>query len=176
MRVLIDIDAEGFRKRYLSLLPPVPPELDLDIDEFIYFPSSKVHELLISQDDKELLIRSGLPVEAPPFLSFGAVGDTMLEAIDGQPSCKTIGHTSYGDMICIDETDGGSIVYLTHDRDMMKVFMNSSVRSLAHCLCTYLEFQQSRDVELCRRSIYDFDDRAMNVNSFWYLEVIANAS
>jgi hypothetical protein len=171
----MNMDATGFRSHYLSLLPSVPPELNLEIDEFICFSSSGVRGLLIPEGDKELLLKSGLPCNAPPFLSFGTVGDTILEAIDGQLDCKAIGNTSYGDTICIDESDGGSIVYLNHDRDMLKVFMNSSVRALAHSLCAYLEFQQNRDVELFRRSIYDFDERAMESNSFWAVEVSAVA-
>ena len=78
---------------------------------------------------------------------------------------------SCGDMICIDESDNGSVVYFNHDWNMERVFMNSSILSLAYSLCIYLEFQQTRDVEECRRKIGIYDRRAMDSNSFWADEI-----
>jgi hypothetical protein len=170
------MNPEKFRERYLNFLPSVPPELGLNLDEFICFPVAKVAELNILQADKNLLTVSGLPNDAAPFLSFGLTSETVLEPLDEPPHCKMIGHTGYGDMICIDESDRGSIVYFNHDREMTRVFMNSSVRSLAHSLCAYLEFQQTRNVEMCQRAISECDQRAMEVNSFWSVEMNTEAS
>lgn len=167
---------EEFRERYLSLLLPVPPELDLNIDEFVQFSTIKVAQLNIPQADKDLLTVSGLPTDAAPFLSFGLTNETALEPLGELPHCKIIGHNSYGDMICIDEFDGGAVVYFNHDQEMARVFMNSSVRSLAHGLCAYLEFRQTQDEERCRRAIFEYDQRAMEENSFWSVETNIRAN
>jgi hypothetical protein len=169
------MNPEEFRKRYLSLLPPVPPELDLNIDEFVQFSTTKVAQFNIPQVDKDLLTVSGLPADAAPFLSFGLTYETVLEPLGELPHCKVIGHNSYGDMICIDEFDGGSVVYFNHDQGMARVFMNSSVRSLALSLCAYSEFRQTQDGERCRRAIFEYDQRAMEGNSFWAVEMSTRA-
>jgi SUKH-4 immunity protein len=166
------MNPEEFKERYLSIImPSIPSDLDLDIDEFVTYPITKISQLNISQADKDLLIMSGLPDSAAPFLSFGLNISIMLEPLDKLPHCKMLGHTSYGDMICIDESEGGSIVYFNHDCDMARVFMNSSLRSLAHSLCIYAEFWQTRDVERCRKEIGEYDRLAMKEDSFWSIEI-----
>jgi hypothetical protein len=159
-----------FRVRYINLLPSIPLGLDLDIGEFVYYPTEKIAKLNILQADKDLLEKSGLPSNAAPFLSFNLRSDIMLEVLMESPHCKMLGHTGYGDIICIDESDRGSIVCFNHDREMARVFVNSSIRSLAYSLCSYLEFKRTHNINACRMSIGEYDRQAMEENSFWAIE------
>jgi hypothetical protein len=122
------MNPEKFRDYYINLLPSTSLDLDLKLDEFINFPIAKVEQLNIPQLDKDLLTIAGLPADASPFLSFGLNGEILLEPlslikdISEGSHCKMIGHNSNGDIICIDESDAGSIVYFNHDLNMSKEF------------------------------------------------------
>src|SRR5262245_16094323 len=122
------ITPQEFKTRYLEnipLLPPDLPELRRRFEEFIHFPDSVVQGLNISQSDKAILSSSGLPKSAAPFLAFGLSPDRILQPLsnalelsDSYSRFRMIGHNGSGDMLCIDEQDEGSVVYLNHDNNM----------------------------------------------------------
>ena len=171
------MNPEKFRDYYINLLPSNSLDLNLKLDEFVNFPVEKVGQLNISQLDKDFLTISGFPADAAPFLSFGLNNDIFLEPlslIEDIPQgshCKMIGHNSNGDIICIDESDAGSIIYFNHDLNMSREFINSSVISLAYSLCAYEQFQQTKDIEKCRKKISDYDPKAMQEDNFWWVEI-----
>lgn len=174
------MSSSAFKKRFLASLPEVPAELDLQIDEFVQFPATAVNELKIRKADKAILNVSGLPKQAAPFLSFGFPDEPdMLKPVSrecGLPDdqfgqYKMIGQNGYGDLICIDDSNGGAVVYLNHDRNNEVVFMNSSVSKFAECLCLFSEFRRSRDAGVCRRGIQNADPKAMEESNFWPREI-----
>ena len=59
-----------FKSRFIDLLPPVPPELDLHLDRFVTYPRDRVEALPIPESHKAFLLETGLPVDAAPFLTF----------------------------------------------------------------------------------------------------------
>jgi SUKH-4 immunity protein len=175
------ISPEEFKNRFLKNIPELPPdlpELRQRLSEFIQFPDSLVQGLNISQSDKSILLTSGLPKAASPFLSFGLSPDRILQPLGnawGLPNSynrfKMIGHNGSGDMICIDEANQGSIVYLNHDRNMQVVVINSNVTTLAECLCIFAEFMKCKDANACRREFGQADPAAMTSGAFWPSEI-----
>jgi hypothetical protein len=169
-----------FKSRFIAGLPKIPAGLDLKPDEFFRFPATVVDKLKISKADKAILTISGLPKDAAPFLSFGfqkksdilkSMGREFGLPDDVCSRYKMIGFNGSGDMICINDSGDGAVVYLNHDRNMEVVFMNSGVVKLAECLCLFHEFQQSKDGDACRRAIRKVDPKAMGDQSFWRNEI-----
>ncbi len=117
-------------------------------NELVRYPPSEVQSLSVSQESKSFLIKAGLPKDAPPFLSFGfQFAREVLVPVSkawGLPlnfSCyRILGCTGSGDPICIDESTNGVVVYLNHDRDFKRIFMNTSIAQLAECLLAYRDF------------------------------------
>jgi len=111
----------------------------------VTYPADIVEILLIPESYKTFLVEAGLPDSAAPFLSFGPqYGEKPLSLVSedwGLPekfSCyRIIGSTGSGDPICIDESENGAVIYLNHDRNFQKVFINSSVIQLAESLLRY---------------------------------------
>jgi SUKH-4 immunity protein len=171
------MEPEMFKKRFIQALPDLPPDLDLRLDEFVLFPETEVEVLQIPKDDKLILTASGLPKDAAPFLSFGSSRGVFLRRMSafGLPKdfdrFRTIGFNSSGDMICLDEGDGGRVVYLNHDDNMKVVYMNSGIRSLALSLCLYGEFMLNREADVCRAAIRKVDPKAVEPGSFWASEI-----
>jgi len=128
---------EEFRKLWIT-----------DEDHLLTYPLDVVKTLSISRESKQFLIEAGLPESAAPFLSFGPkTGNIPLVAVSEfwdlpiSFNCyRIIGSTGNGDSICIDEPGNGSVVYLNHDNNFMKVFINSSVIHLAESLLAYRDF------------------------------------
>ncbi|MDZ4781334.1 MAG: SUKH-4 family immunity protein [Planctomycetia bacterium] len=153
-------------------------DLGREIREFVRFPISLVQNLMIRPPDKAILSESGLPNQASPFLSFGLSPKDMLQRLsDGYgldasyDRYSMIGHNGSGDMICIDEQNEGSVVYLNHDNNMQVVFMNSSVTALAECLCILAVFMRSKDATECRDALQRADSSAMRSGTFWPNEI-----
>ncbi len=74
-------------------------------------------------------------------------------------------------MICIDEEDAGTIVYLNHDNNMKVIYMNSGIGTLAQSLCAFGEFMRDRDAEACRAAIGEMDRGAVKPGNFWAHEI-----
>jgi hypothetical protein len=54
-----------------------------------------------------------------------------------------IGNNGSGDPVCINLNNKNEIVYLNHDNDFEKVFINRSVHQLAECIIKYKDFNSS---------------------------------
>lgn len=81
---------QEFKSRFIELLPSVPPDIDLELDRFVTFPSEHVASLRIPDKHKAFLTESGLPADAAPFLNFETGIGRSLIALEGFPN------TGYG--------------------------------------------------------------------------------
>ena len=165
-------------------------------DELVRFPQETVNRLNIPILSKTFLVKSGLPRDASPFLSFGtSISGKWLPAMSEewhfpvQFSCyRIIGATGNGDPICLDESTNGAVVYLNHDKGFDKFFMNSSVEQLGECLLEHRKFvrrvidQNGCDAYLdgsipgdlkkwISNRIRDIDEYAMRESCFWHSEL-----
>ena len=160
-----------FKSRFIELLPDVPADLDLSLDAFIVFPTDRVSKLRISAADRAFLTDSGLPEYASPFLSFGRGVYNVLLPLDGFPDAIMIGHNGCGDAICVDQADGGAVVYYNHDNHMQRVFMNSTLAAFAASLCAYSSFMRTKDANAFRLDLSTIDPAASVAGSFWLSEM-----
>jgi hypothetical protein len=109
-------------------------------DGLVLFPESAVSSLSIDPQDAEWLISVGLPDSAAPFLSFGTEYEiniptlTELWGIADGSQYRIIGSNGSGDPVAIDTATSGHVVYLNHDNNFQRVFINSSIMQLACCL------------------------------------------
>lgn len=162
-----------FKSRFIELLPPIPPEIDLTLDEFVTFPPDRAAALRIPDSERAFLTDSGLPVAAAPFLSFGLDSERALAPLDGFPDSVMIGHNGSGDMICIDQSDGGAVVSYNHDNRMQRVFINSSLSQFARSLCAYSSFMRTKDADAFRAAMSEIDAAGRAPESFWLPEMEA---
>jgi hypothetical protein len=160
-----------FKSRFIELLPCVPPELNLTLDEFVTFSPDRAAALHIPDSDRAFLTDSGLPAAAAPFLSFGPDSESALMPLDGFADSVMIGHNGSGDMICVDQSDGGAVVYYNHDNRMQRVFINSSLSQFARSLCAYSSLSRTKDADAFRAAMSEIDAAAIARASFWLNEM-----
>jgi len=164
------MDASEFRQRYIDALPPVPPDLDLGLDEFITYPSGRVAKLPIPNEHKAFLTTSGMPSSAAPFLDFSNKPSTALMPVDGFPNTAIFGFNNYGDYICLDMDAAGAVVYYNHDNRMERVLMNSSLPLFAECLCAFAQFNATNDIDSFLDYVRRIDHPAAQPGCFWAIE------
>lgn len=160
-----------FKSRFIASLPPIPDDIDLSLGDFATFPNERIAKLRVSDADQRLLAECGLPVDASPFLSFGLSSDRVLMPLDEFPDSVAIGHNGCGDMICIDQSSGGAVVYYNHDNHMQRVFMNSSLVQFAECLYLFANFMQTKDANTFTQQLGRVDPPALATGAFWANEV-----
>jgi hypothetical protein len=161
-------------------------------EPLIAVPPHRLQATHLSPDASDFLIEAGLPVSAAPYLTFSLGAETALSPVHRVWTCLDdayshfliIGHTGYGDPICIDEAEGSRIVYLNHDDDLKVVFMNSSLPKFAHSLLLFREFvdrvlqEGGKDAflkgrfpagcwEWACREFQTADDPALDEGAFW---------
>lgn len=135
------ISPEEFVRRWEAERRPSGEENTL-----IRFPRKLVESLLIPDEDKEFLLRAGLPLSAAPCLAFDPQEGESWSILAGDlPSddyrrIYLIGSNGCGDPIAIDGTANGKIVVLFHEIQFGRGFVNSSIRHLAESLLTYQNF------------------------------------
>jgi len=148
--------SQGGSKLSQPLMPHVRPQNKMKAKEFKQkwtavennlepFDSKEIEDLKINEQSKDFL-KTGLPSQAAPFLSFGHTDEANLQpankvwSLPTKFECyKVIGSNGYGDPVCINENDN-SVVYLNHDDEFEYVYMNSSVEQLAHFLLIVRDF------------------------------------
>jgi|GEM_PF-2077572 len=144
------MELNEFKERYLKALPEIPPEININLNQFRIFPKSKVDLLPIKENEKKLLKNVGLPEQASPYLSFTYNDEIVLEklnVIDTNLDDKfsiyiIIGSNGTGDPICIHSEDG-RIVYLDHNIKMNEIFINSSISQFVESICLFAETMRS---------------------------------
>lgn len=119
-----------------------------------YRPSQLSNARLL-KDTIDFLVECGLPDSCAPFLTFedwdGEPIKTPNQVLDiefeGLDNYLWIGSNGSGDPICIDLENKNEIVYLNHDNEFERIFINSSVHQLAESLIRYGEFYSSLNTE-----------------------------
>ena len=149
------------------------PELVERLSRFVRFDEPTPTSHSVSKDAIEFPLVSGLPFDSPPFLSFEAYSQAQLtELYDLYDMPKTIfplGHNGSGDTIEI-ELSFQEIVYLNHDCDMQRVFINSSVAQFAESLFWYRKFLKQRHVDELLAKLHVFDLAAAAKGTMWQIE------
>jgi SUKH-4 immunity protein len=163
--------------------------------ELVQFPRESVSTLAIPSADRDFLTDIGLPKEAAPMLVFGSKRELSLPTAGhllGMNASfsylRVVGFNNYGDPICIDESNGGKIVYLFHDGPAECRFINSSIPQLAYSLLAFREAVKTTNAiggrgafskglippEVTRefvRNIDDIDPAAIQPDQFWFKEI-----
>jgi hypothetical protein len=101
----------------------------------------------------DFLTNCGLPNSCAPGLSFHRYDDTTVLTpnqvfnidLDELNEYLMIGSNGCGDPVCIDLNTENEIVYLNHDNDFERVYMNGSVHQLTECIIRYRDFHASLD-------------------------------
>jgi hypothetical protein len=167
-----------------------------DNGEALYVcPLAHISKASVNKETFEFLTTCGLPSDAAPFLSFGEIryeaimtpNDYFQIKVKRLDKYLVIGINGSGDPICIDRKKDDEIVYLNHDNDFERIFMNKNILSFATCLIYYREFMRSIIVEkngsFTRRKFSDseyeqllqayrsLDSLVLSDNSFWLIEL-----
>jgi hypothetical protein len=166
-----------FQERFRKAQGPVPDGVELDLGKFRAFPRERIDELKIDEPGKKLLREVGFPEDAAPFLSFAEKPDKVLKKLPSVFSFlgsefdryRLLGSNGSGDFVCIDDSDG-SIVYLNHDSDMKRVFINSSLSLFAESLCLMAEALQSGCTIDFTGALASIDPAAVGEGSMWPVE------
>jgi hypothetical protein len=164
-------------------------------EKLVTFPSEVVATLRIPEDQRTFLIQPGLPESAAPYLTFGGkhyIGmpsaAELWKASNAFKRYRVIGANGFGDPICVDEESEGVIVYLNHDDEMKRCFMNSNVGRLASTLLAFREVVQETQKrggpdayldgqvpsDVVDRFIVQMDEidpSAIKANTFWFHSV-----
>lgn len=125
----------------------------------------------LSKPAIDFLINCGLPASCAPGLNFdnckrveiptpNEVFNIEFEELDNY---LFIGNNGCGDPLCIDLNKGNQIVFLNHDNDFERIFINSDLEKLSTCLIIYCEFIKSANTT--SNSNYldrNFSDDAVN--------------
>ena len=112
--------------------------------ELVAFPPDALTGVRVRPAARIFLRDVGLPRSAAPYLDFRSPQQSPLPTAseiwrlpDSFAHYRVIGSNGFGDPVCIDEDEEGSIVYLNHDNGFARVFVNSSVPKLAECLLAF---------------------------------------
>ncbi len=159
------------------------------------FPWKAVDRLAISEEDKDFLLRAGLPEDASPFLAFEAPKSGELPTVsdvfdlpDELRRYRVIGFDGSGSAIAIDEKHRGEVVCLDHDNGMARVLLNSSIRQLAASLLAYRKMVRATmtrngpdafldgnippdALKELQRELHQIDAAALKSGAFWANQV-----
>ena len=164
-------------------------------EELVGYSAKAVDALKIPAESKRFLKVAGLPDSAAPFLDFeydakrGAI-PTIVEVWKLPPTydCyRVIGWNGSGDPVCLDESKAGEVVYLNHDNEFQRVFVNTSVERLAGCLLVFREMvaraqlERGQDaylnadvpenvLEWAKKEIARIDEKALLDDAMWECE------
>ncbi len=167
-----------------------------DGDKLVAFPAEVVATLHIPESHRAFLIHPGLPVSAAPYLDFGGKHYIEIPSAaelwnvgEAFQRYRIIGANGFGDSICLDVESAGAVVYLNHDDEMKRGFMNSSVECLALSLLAFREVVRETQQrggpdaylngqvpgELADRFILrmeEVDPPAIGSDSFWFHSIM----
>lgn len=157
-----------FRARFVSALPSVPPELDLCFDEFVVYERSRLGA--IAPQDADFLVDQGLPCDAAPFLSFAAYSEAEIAHRRSVYAIADhyfpLGHNGSGDVVALDGLNR-EVVYLNHDFDNERVFINTTLTLFAQCLCIFQEHMRDNRLAWCLAEIERVDPAAAVPGTMW---------
>jgi|GEM_PF-3326397 len=171
---MAQLTPQGFKERFIASMPSnLPPELLAELGEFVSFDPSHIASLDLAEADTAILTEVGLPRNSPPFFYFGGDRVDLLAPLDGAPGKIIIGANGFGDHLCIDLNANGAIIEVDNENRRQTAFMNSSIASLALCLCAFSEFRTTADGEAFQAEIAQIDPIAVADDSWWMGEIAA---
>ena len=165
-------------------------------EELCIYKTSQLDNPRLLKFTSDFLVNCGLPENCAPGLSFDHYKDTTIPTpnevfniyIDELKDYLMIGSNGSGDPVCIDLNNNNEIVYLNHDNDFERVYMNSSIHQLAECIIRYRDFHASLDPRFenntfIKRKFSDeefskvcndfkaIDDKCLEENNCWKAEL-----
>ncbi len=159
------------------------------------YKSSQLNNPRLAQDTIEFLLECGLPNQAAPCLNFNSnylsniptVNEWFEINFEGLNDYVVIGSNGSGDPVCIDLKKGNEIVFLNHDNDFERIFINSSIKKFANCLIVYAEFIITTNASVSsnylngnfnheefkklKEDLYNIDSNCLDNNTMWYYEL-----
>ncbi len=167
-------------------------------EAIVSMPSSHLDGLGLNPQSVSFLSIAGLPDGASPFLSFAQRGGSssycvrLTELYDFLPPEHeryiSIGFDGSGNPVAIDTADDDRVVWLDHEDDFAKSYMNASVSSLAQFLLMYRDFVLTllkskgddafldgdftqEEFDSLRSKLEDADPIALKQGHFWEMEL-----
>ncbi|WP_459749120.1 SUKH-4 family immunity protein [Pseudomonas sp. 3A(2025)] len=142
--------------------------MDLGLDEFVVYERDLLASLAVQ--DADFLVEQGLPCDAAPFLSFAAYTEAQrthrLSVFGIGDDYFPIGHNGSGDVLAI-ERSSREVVYLNHDFNNERVFINSTLLQFAECLCIFQEHLRDNRMAFCLTEIERIDPAAARPGTMW---------
>jgi hypothetical protein len=164
--------------------------------ELISFSAEAVAGLRIPEEQRAFLLQPGLPKQAAPYLDFGGKYNFEIPSVAEQWRAgeafrryRIIGANGFGDPVCLDEAADGAVVYLNHDDEMKRRFMNSNVQCLAFSLLAFRDVVRetlksggpdawldnnipSEVVDQFILRMDEIDAAAIKADTFWFRSVL----
>lgn len=167
-----------FRQQFVASVLTDPdldqvPELKERLSEFVFFARETLVAHGVRGSAADFLSEGGLPQDAAPFLTFTAYSERELtqlfELYEMPREIFPLGANGSGDPLGV-ELSSQAIVYLNHDANMQRVFINSSMHQFADSLlCYQLLLRQGRPYELLER-LRSIDPAATRAGTMWHSE------
>ncbi|MDQ0070541.1 hypothetical protein J2W34_002326 [Variovorax boronicumulans] len=171
-----------FRQQFISNALANPgieqiPELKEQLSKFVQFDRETLVVRGIDQSAADFLAEGGLPQDAAPYLNFNAYSEQELKDLydlyEMPKEIFPIGANGSGDPLGI-EISSQAIVFLNHDANMQRVFINSSIQQFAQSLLCYQQLlKQGQGHELLER-LQSIDPVATKAGSMWHAEARSN--
>jgi hypothetical protein len=163
--------------------------------EFYQLDPEKIDAEKITSETLKFLVTYGIPSDAAPMLNFSYNLFYTTQSPDeyfgfedlSLSKYLVIGHNGSGDTLCIDTAKNEEIVYLNHDNDFERIFINTNLQSLMFCVTAYAKFidrvnttdssnyingritpQQREEI---KNELLSIDGRILEDGSFWAAEL-----
>jgi hypothetical protein len=155
---------EDFRQRFIAALPPTPPALDLELDDFIQFAPSQLTRYELDSIEHHLPSGVGFPAQAAPYLSFGAWrGRSDWVPQDFFP----FGSDGGEGIICIGIASHNIVLVDNDCISARPTYVNASLITFAECLCIYAEHWTRRRMEGCFQQMCGVDASLSELGQWW---------
>ena len=161
---------------------------------YTYLPEN-INQARIGQKTFMFLVSCGFPLSVAPGIDFPQIAmgsllspDKIFQITDESlERYLMLGNNGCGDPVCIDTNENDEIIFLNHDNDFQRFFINSNIEKFAQCLIIYREFirevnkedatnwierrfQNSQIVQL-RNDLKNIDNKCLADNTMWTFEI-----
>lgn len=155
------------------------PDLVMRLSEFISFDVDVLAEFGVHPQDARFLALAGLPRQSAPFLDFVShsadESHKLYDVYDMPATLFPLGGNGSGDPLGI-ELSSRAVVYLNHDDDMRRVFINSNISKFAEALCLYQEAQVGGTMNFLLERLAGIDLECIQPGAMWRMEIDSDLS
>lgn len=161
---------------------------------YMYTGSQLVHPGL-NTETIQFLKQCGLPSDSAPFLSFNNKNGQPLETVANEYNIDMeelnnylkIGFNGCGDPVCIDLVKNNEIVYLNHDNDFERVYINKNIEKFVYSLMRFTDFIaitnssnssnflngyfDKNEIKKLEVDLYNIDNTCIESESMWGIEL-----